>query len=405
MAISNSDLLEILREMERNRRQSNVISLKRAKDLIRDLTNSRYKLIAIKDVAGESVVFKCHDVFDLNNHVAIKVALSAYQRKSIKSLEDPKNKNIFHKLMGAKATYNINTAKERFTRGATLQRNLSRLVSSMKIEYLEIPEVLELHETPLYMVMPWVSSQNMVLCLKDYNSLEFSLKKYISLLDSVYFLHQRGVVHRDLKMANILPTKKGIALLDFTTAKKIGDKSLTGLGYSKTTVSHASPKALDGGMVNYNVADDIASLGFVLVEFLTFQQLKAPEYAQDDSVLSRMSVDELRENYLLYRKHLSESIFEPFKPLFLKMTEWEESERYDFVPDVKKELLGIMKEHNLFGEDYLVLTDSERKDRKIELFYSSICSACSEPCKNGFCIENLRLNLKQLKHLIKEELL
>ncbi len=82
--------------------------------------------------------------------------------------------------------------------------------------------------------------------------------------------HTHGVIHRDVKCANILVTNKGEAmLLDFGLAKGNADTRLTTTGTMVGTASYMSPEQVEAREVDHRT--DIWSLGVVLYETLTGQ--------------------------------------------------------------------------------------------------------------------------------------
>ena len=79
--------------------------------------------------------------------------------------------------------------------------------------------------------------------------------------------HTHGVIHRDVKCANILVTNKGEAmLLDFGLAKGSADTRLTTTGTMVGTASYMSPEQVQAQEVDHRT--DIWSLGVVLYEAL-----------------------------------------------------------------------------------------------------------------------------------------
>jgi serine/threonine protein kinase len=82
-------------------------------------------------------------------------------------------------------------------------------------------------------------------------------------------VHALGIVHRDVKPANVLLTPSGSAkLADFGVARAIGGHhSLTQTGYAVGTAAYLAPEQVTGEPVT--VASDVYALGLVLLEALT----------------------------------------------------------------------------------------------------------------------------------------
>jgi hypothetical protein len=92
------------------------------------------------------------------------------------------------------------------------------------------------------------------------------------LADALAYVHQRGVIHRDVKPSNILLSATGEAWLgDFGIAKLHEASAMTMTGATMGTVSYMAPEQLEDSQVGPPA--DIWSLGVILLECLTGQRV------------------------------------------------------------------------------------------------------------------------------------
>lgn len=99
-------------------------------------------------------------------------------------------------------------------------------------------------------------------------AVEDALKTFQPIVEAIAFIHENGILHRDIKSQNIKLTANGIAkLLDFGIAKDATSHSLTQAGGVIGTPSYLAPEQLEGKSASAQT--DIWALGVLLYEMLT----------------------------------------------------------------------------------------------------------------------------------------
>ncbi len=129
-------------------------------------------------------------------------------------------------------------------------------------------ELDEHGEARPFLVMELVGGPTLAACCLDGSLTPERVAEIgAELADALDYVHARGVVHRDVKPANILLSPERVKLADFGIARIVDGVRHTSTGLTVGTAPYLSPEQVVGEHVG--AAADIYALGLVLLECLT----------------------------------------------------------------------------------------------------------------------------------------
>lgn len=147
------------------------------------------------------------------------------------------------------------------------------------IAKLSHPNIVNIHEVAMenniyYLAMDYIPGKNLYYYLHYYKpKLVDVLQIICKLTDALGYAHEQKIIHRDLKLNNvIMRDRETPVLIDFGLAKTMEDDTADGItrtGEIMGSPSYMAPERLLGGIVDHR--SDICSLGIMLYEMLTFK--------------------------------------------------------------------------------------------------------------------------------------
>jgi len=178
--------------------------------------------------------------------------------------------------------------EKRFLREAKMQAILDHPNITKVIDFID-------NDSGLFIILEYIEGEELDKYLFRSKGLmpEKDAKHYMSkILDAVGYAHSKGIIHRDLKSANIMISANGeIKIMDFGIAKLTDDNlSLTKTGSRLGSPLYMSPEQVTrkkGQVIDHR--SDIYSLGVVYHEMLTgkpiYDQNNTSEYEIYDKIV------------------------------------------------------------------------------------------------------------------------
>ncbi|MGH8658992.1 MAG: serine/threonine-protein kinase [Gammaproteobacteria bacterium] len=177
-------------------------------------------------------------------------------------------------------------------------RNEARIIASLNHPHIVTIYDIGLAEGCLFISMEYVEGGDLRAWIRQTASAEQALDIIRKIGGGLAAAHKKGIVHRDVKPANILFRKDGEPLLtDFGIAKQLTlDHDLTSTGMFLGSPSYMAPEQSDESDIDGRA--DIYSLGIILFEMLTASKPYRAESVLDLLLLHKQGpIPQLPSNF------------------------------------------------------------------------------------------------------------
>jgi serine/threonine protein kinase len=189
----------------------------------------------------------------------------------------------------------ISVAADRFLREIRLASQLN---------HPHIAQILDSgeHDWLVYYVMSYVEGPTLREWLDRHSQLpvQETVRLATNLLEALDHAHGHGIIHRDVKPANVVLSAEGAVLLDFGIARAVaaaGNDQLTRSGIAVGTSSYMSPEQITASR-DIDYRSDIYSLGCVLFECLTG---RAPFVHRNEAIVLQMHLSQPADDVRVLR--------------------------------------------------------------------------------------------------------
>lgn len=193
------------------------------------------------------------------------------------------NRDVAIKFL-PQATANVEEDRQRF------------MLEAQAAAALNHPNITTIHaieqsEETLFIVMEYIEGQELASFIPRPASAESAGQEFVLLplkdfsriasqiVEGLGVAHQQGIVHRDIKSANIMLQKdQRVKIMDFGLAKIEGSQSVTKKNTTMGTLAFMSPEQLKGEALTHKT--DIWSLGVLMYEMISGHLPFEEEYPQ-----------------------------------------------------------------------------------------------------------------------------
>ncbi|KAI0388963.1 Pkinase-domain-containing protein [Xylariaceae sp. FL0594] len=208
-----------------------------------------------------------------------------------------KGQHIYNKKLVALKRIRMEGERDGFP--VTAMREIKLLQSLRHTNIVQLHEVM-IENNECYMVFEYLSHDLTGLLNHPSYKLDAAQKKHLSkqMFEALDYLHKRGVLHRDIKAANILVSNEGILkLADFGLARFYAKRHQLDYTNRVITIWYRSPELLLGE-TQYGAAVDIWSAACVMVEIFTRHAIfpgDGGEISQLDKIYSILGTPNRKE--------------------------------------------------------------------------------------------------------------
>lgn len=230
-----------------------------------------------------------------------------------------------------------------------MHRFLDEAETAAGLNHTNIAHVYEVgeHEGAPFFSMEYVEAGSLADRLRgEMPSPREAAQLLISVARALHFAHQNGVVHRDMKPANVLLDMDGVPkVTDFGIAKRLNDDAkLTRTGTVIGTPTYMAPEQARGNSRHVGPPADVYSLGVLLYEMLAGRPPFLPEDSETTITVRVLTEDPVSPAY--YRPEIPRDL----ETICMKCLEKEPRNRYASAAAFAEDLRRFLDDESILAK-------------------------------------------------------
>ena len=238
-----------------------------------------------------------------------------------------------------------------------LQRFLEEAETAAGLNHTNIAHIYEVgeHDGAPFFSMEYVASGSLADRLRhEQFSPREAAELLIQIARALHFAHQNGVVHRDMKPANVLLGPDGTPkITDFGIAKRLNDDSkLTRTGAVIGTPTYMAPEQAKGNSRHVGPAADIYSLGAILYEMLAGRPPFLPEDSETPITVRVLTEDPVSPAW--HRPDIPRDL----ETICMKCLEKEPRNRYESAAALAEDLRRFLDDESILAKPPSTISNS-----------------------------------------------
>jgi serine/threonine protein kinase/tetratricopeptide (TPR) repeat protein len=213
------------------------------------------------------------------------------------------------------------------------ERFVNEAKAASALNHPNIATIYEIDEFEgqMFMAMEYVEGKTLKQSIgKESLPIKDFLDIGIQICEGLNMAHEKGIVHRDIKSANIMLTSRGqVKIMDFGLAKLKGTKEGTDTRSTLGTAAYMSPEQAQGEEVDQR--SDIFSAGVVLYELLVGQ---LPFGGEHQAAIVYSILSEEPQSVVRFNNQVSARL----EDMVFKALAKDKGERYQHIDDLLADL-------------------------------------------------------------------
>jgi serine/threonine-protein kinase len=220
-----------------------------------------------------------------------------------------------------------------------LRRFLREAQAMARLNHRNIVAVYDAGQTEglSYIIMEYVNGRTLASIPGDELTMHVAIRHFIDLLEALAYAHDQGIIHRDVKPANVMVADDGtVKVMDFGLSRRTTEMSSeTNAGEIVGTIAYLAPERFLGKVAD--ARSDLYSVGVVMYEVFTG---RVPfKSATDDLVAVIFShVNETPPSL----RTINRAVPPPIDRIVLKLLEKDADLRFQNARELITELHGLI---------------------------------------------------------------